>query len=55
MVKQSPDNGSREMRRPSRSHTAAFKAKVALATLKGDKTLVELSKKFHVHADQIVQ
>ena len=33
------------MRRPRRNHTAAFKAKVALATLKGDKTLVELSEK----------
>ena len=26
-------------RRPRRNHTAAFKAKVALAALKGDKTL----------------
>jgi transposase len=43
------------MRRPRRNHTAAFKAKVALATLKGDKTLVELSEKFDVHANQIVQ
>src|SRR6478735_5715024 len=30
------------MRRPRRNHTAAFKAKVALAALKGDKTLAEL-------------
>ncbi len=43
------------MRRPRRNHTAAFKAKVALATLKGDKTLVELSEKFDVHANQIAQ
>lgn len=43
------------MRRPRRNHTAAFKAKVALATLKGDKTLVELSEKFDLHANQIVQ
>ena len=43
------------MRRPRRNHTAAYKAKVALAALKGDKTLAELSEKFDVHASQIVQ
>ena len=36
------------MRRPRRNHTAAYKAKVALAALKGDKTLAELSEKFDV-------
>ncbi len=30
-------------RRPRRNHTAAFKAKVALAALKGEKTLSELA------------
>ena len=29
------------MKRPRRSHRAAYKAKVALAALKGDKTLAE--------------
>src|SRR6266516_6842063 len=43
------------MRRPRRNHTAAYKAKVALAALKGDKTLAELSEKFDVHSSQIVQ
>jgi transposase len=43
------------MRRPRRNHTAAFKAKVALAAVKGDKTLAELAEKFDVHANQIVQ
>ena len=43
------------MRRPRRNHTAAYKAKVALAALKGDKTLAELSEKFDVHASQILQ
>jgi len=33
----------------------AYKAKVALAALKGDKTLAELSEKFDVHSSQIVQ
>ena len=40
------------MRRPRRNHTAAFKAKVALAALKGDKTLAE---KYDVHGNQIAQ
>lgn len=43
------------MRRPRRNHTAAFKAKVAMAALKGDKTLVELSQQYDVHANQITQ
>ena len=29
------------MKRPRRNHTAAYKAKMALAALKGDKTLAE--------------
>jgi transposase len=43
------------MKRPRRNHTATYKAKVALAALKGDNTLAELSEKFDVHASQIVQ
>jgi transposase-like protein len=43
------------MRRPRRNHTAKFKATVALAALKGDKTLAELAEKYDVHANQIVQ
>ena len=42
-------------RRPRRNHTAAFKAKVALAALKGEKTLLELAQQFDVHANQIAQ
>ena len=40
-------------RRPRRNHTAAFKAKVALAALKGDKTLAELAQQFDVHPNQL--
>jgi len=42
-------------RRPRRNHTGAFKAKVALAALKGEKPLLELGQQFDVHANQIVQ
>ena len=42
-------------RRPRRNHTASFKAKVALAAIKGEKTLSELAEQFDVHANQITQ
>jgi len=42
-------------RRPRRNHSAAFKAKVALTAIKGEKTLSELSEQFDVHANQITQ
>lgn len=40
-------------RRPRRNHTAAFKAKVALAAVKGDRTLAQLAELFDVHPNQI--
>ena len=36
-----------------RKHSAAFKAKVALAAIAGDKTLAELSQQFEIHPNQI--
>jgi hypothetical protein len=35
-------------RRPRRNHTPAFKAKVALAAIKGDRTLAQLAEQFDV-------
>jgi len=40
-------------RRARRNHTPAFKAKVALAAIKGEKTLTELAQHFDVHVNQI--
>ena len=40
-------------RRPRRNHSPAFKAKVALAAIKGDRTLTQLSEQFDVHPNQI--
>jgi len=40
-------------RRARRNHTPAFKAKVALAAVKGEETLAELAHQFDVHANQI--
>lgn len=42
-------------RRPRRNHSTGFKAKVALAAIRGDKTLNELAEQFEVHPNQIVQ
>ena len=42
-------------KRSRRTHTPAFKAKVALAALRGEKTLTELAQFFDVHANQITQ
>ena len=43
------------MKRPRRNHSAKFKATVALAAIRGEKTLVELSEQYKVHPNQIGQ
>ena len=40
-------------KRTRRTHSPAFKAKVALAAIKGEKTLADLAKLFDVHPHQI--
>src|SRR4029078_4512715 len=40
-------------RRPRRNHSPAFKAKVALAAIKGDRTIAQLAEHFDVHPNQI--
>lgn len=42
-------------KRPRRNHSPAFKAKVAVAAIKGEKTLAELAQQFDVHPNQIAQ
>ena len=40
-------------KRTRRNHSPAFKAKVALAAVKGEKTLAEMAQQFDVHPNQI--
>ena len=40
-------------RRPRWNHSSAFKAQVALAAVKGEKTLAELAQQFEVHANEV--
>jgi transposase len=47
--------GETMSKRPRQNHSPAFNAKVALAAVKGKKTLAELFQQFDVHPNQITQ
>jgi transposase len=42
-------------KRPRRNHSPAFEAKVALAAVRGEKTLAELAQQFDTHHHHITQ
>ena len=42
-------------RRTRRTHSPVFKARVALAALREDKTMAELCKEFELHASQVIE
>jgi transposase-like protein len=47
------ESGEAMTRRARRNHTPAFKAKVALAAIKGDRTIAQLAEHFDVYPNQI--
>jgi transposase-like protein len=40
-------------RRPRRNHSPAFKAKVAIAAIKGERTVAQIAEQFDVHPNQV--
>jgi transposase-like protein len=45
--------GGKSMRRPRRNHSAAFKARVALEAIRGEKTVAEIAAHHEVHPTQV--
>jgi transposase len=42
-------------KRSRRNHSGSFKAKVAVAALRGDKTLTEIAEQYQVHPTQVTE
>ena len=40
-------------KRPRRNHSAAFKAKVAIAAIKGERTIAQIAEQFDVNPNQV--
>ena len=40
-------------RRPRRNHSPAFKAKVAIAAIKGERTIAQIAEQLNVHPNQV--
>lgn len=40
-------------RRPRRNHSPAFKAKVAIVAIKGDRTIAQIAEQFDIHPNQV--
>jgi transposase-like protein len=40
-------------RRPRRNHSPAFKAKVAIAAIRGERTIAQIADQFDVHPNQV--
>ena len=40
-------------RRPRRNHSPAFKAKVAIAAIRGERTIAQIAEQFDVHPNQV--
>src|SRR5580693_5943706 len=45
--------GTRSMKKPRRNHSAAFKARVALEAIRGEKTVAEIAAHHEVHPTQV--
>jgi transposase len=45
--------GEKTMRRPRRNHSPAFKARVALEAIRGEKTIAEIAAHHEVHPTQV--
>jgi transposase-like protein len=45
--------GGKSMRKPRRNHSAAFKARVALEAIRGEKTVAEIAAHHEVHPTQV--